>query len=161
MNNIISSKVTNVSSINWKESFSSHPFIIVYAWEPIRYRIACCELSNDGKCLTILPSLNGTIDDMLRVLEGCFMEDSNFRSVLEEYYGKDIWQLTEVTCDFNGINVSISKEMTAEEAKLQWLKDSLLAGYKNLAIQLTPREKVELERDPKMRDLIQKYRSEL
>lgn len=153
--------VTNVSPINWKESFSSYPFIIVYSLEPIRYRIACCELSNDGKCLKILPSLNGTIDDMLQVFEGCLNERSNFRSVLEEYYGKDIWQLTEVTCDFNGINVSISKEMTAEEAKLQWLKNSLLAGYKNTTIHLTPREKGKLERNQTIRDLIQKYRSEL
>ena len=51
--------------------------------------------------------------------------------------------------------------MTTEEAKLQWLKDSLLACYKNLAIQLTPRKKAELERDSKMYDLIRKYRSEL
>lgn len=134
---------------------------IVYSLEPIRYRIVCCELSNDGKCLNILPSLNATIDDMLQVFEGCLNEQSNFRSVLEEYYGKDIWQLTEVTCDFNGINVSISKGMTAEEAKLQWLKNSLLAGYKNTEIHLTPRKKGELERNQTIRDLIQKYRSEL
>lgn len=154
-------KVTNVSPIDWKESFFFHPLIIVNAFGPIPYRIACYKLSDDGECLTILPSLNGTIDDMLQVLEGCLMEESNFCTVLEDCYGKEIRKLTQINCNFNGIEVTITKEMGAEEAKLQWLRDGLNAGHKNLVLQMTSHEKAELERDPAMRKIIREYKKEL
>ena len=154
-------KVTTVSPIDWKESFSCHPLIIVNALEPIKYRIACYKLSNDGECLTILPSLNGTIDDMLKVLEGCLMEESNFCTMLEEYYGKEIRKLTQINCNFNDIEVTITKKMSAEEAKIQWLRDGLNAGHKNLVIYMTSHEKAELECDPAMSEIIRRYRAEL
>lgn len=154
-------KPTIVSPINWKESFSYHPLIIVHSMEPIEYRITCMQLSDDGECLTILPSLCGTIDDMLKVLEGCLVKESNLRTVLEEYYGKEIQKLTQIKCNFNGIEVTITKEMTAEAAKLRWLRDGLNAGYKNMVISLTPQEKAELERELAMKELISRYKKEV
>lgn len=154
-------EVTTVAPINWKESFSFHPFIIVNALQPIEYKIACIELNDNGETLTILPSLIATIDDMLKVLEGCLMEESNFRTVLKEYYGEEILNLKQISCDFNGIKVTITQEMSAHEAKIQWLKDGLNAGYKNFVIHLTPQEKAELESDSDMCELMRRYKEEL
>lgn len=154
-------RVTIVSPIDWKKSFSSHPFIIVNSVQPIEYRIACKELSDDGRCLTIFPSLNGSIDEMLEVLEGCLAENSNFRTVLEEYYGKKIQNMTRIKCVFNGIKVTITRMMTAEEAKLNWLRDGLKSGYKGMVTRLTLHEKAELEREPGMKELISKYKEEM
>lgn len=114
---------TNVSPIDWKSSFSSYPFIIIDALEPIKYRIACRHLSDDGGTLTILPSLSSNIDDMLNVLEGCLLKESNFRAVLKEYYGDRAQKLNQFKCDFNGIEVVIDNQMTALEAKLKWLRE--------------------------------------
>lgn len=154
-------RITIVAPIDWKSSFSYHPLIVVNSLPPSEYRIICKELSDDGGCLTILPSLCGTIDDMLKVLEGCLASGSNFRKVLEEHYGDAIHQLKEIKCDFNGIAVSISDGMTAEEAKLKWLRDGLNSGHKNLVIHMTAEETAALESEPAMREIISRYRKEV
>jgi len=150
--------LTTVELINWKESFLSRPLIIVNAIEPIKYRIACADMSDNGENLTIVPSLTGTIDDMLEVLEGCLKKESNFRLVLKEYYGDKAENLRKFECDFNGINVAISEEMSAWDAKLKWLRDALNAGYQSVAVHLTTKERVELEKDTAMKEIIRRYR---
>lgn len=152
---------TKVSPIDWKSSFSSHPFIIIHTVAPFKYRIACGRMSGDGEILTILPSLNFSIDDMLNILEGCLLEESNFRAELKEYYGDMAQNLTRIECDFNGIKVVITKQMTAFEAKLKWLRDGLNAGYKNIAIHLTTEERTALESEAPMKEIIHRYRQEL
>lgn len=153
---------TKVTPIDWKSSFSSHPFIIIYTKTPIVYRITCKSLSDDGKNLTIVPAANFNIDTMLNVLEGCLLKESNFREALEEYYGYKVQNLTQIKCDFNGIEVVIDKQMTAWEAKLKWLRDGLNAGYKNLAIHMTIDEITALEsEDDDIKKIIHRYREEL
>ena len=146
MNNETTKAVsTNVSPIDWKSSFSSYPFIIINALEPIKYRITCICLSDDGMTPTILPFLSSTIDDMLNVLEGCLLKESNFRTVLKEYYGDIAQNLNKFKCDFNGIEVVIDNQMTAWEAKLNWLRDGINSGYKNLVIYMSSEERAALE----------------
>lgn len=152
---------TNVSPINWRESFSYYPCIIINAKAPIKYRIICRDMSDDGGILTIQPSLNGTIDEMLKVLEGCLMKESNFRKALEEYYGSKARFLNQIKCDFNGIQVVINDQMSAWDSKQNWLRDGLNAGYKNMVIQMTLEEKAALEEDAAMKEIIARYRKEL
>lgn len=152
---------TKVAPIDWKESFESHPFVIIHTQTPIVYRITCGCMSDDGGILTIVPSINFSIDDMLNVLEGCLQRDSNFRTVLQDYYGNRAQKLTQIKCDFNGIEVVINDQMTAWEAKLKWLRDGLNAGHKNMAIHLTTEERTALEAEEAMKDIIHRYRSEL
>lgn len=148
-------------NIDWKESFKSHPHVIIYTQIPIVYRIACKCMSDDGGILTIVPSINFNIDDMLNVLEGCLQRDSNFRTVLQDYYGNRAQKLTQIKCNFNGIEVVINDQRTAWETKLKWLRDGLNAGYKNIAIHLTTEERTALEHDNVMKELIHRYRKEL
>lgn len=151
---------TKVSPIDWKTSFEFHPLVIMYTLTPIKYRIACKCLSDEGE-LTIVPSLNFGIDEMLYVLEGCLLKESNFRGVLKEYYGDKAQNLTQIKCDFNGIKVVINDQMTAWEAKLKWLRDGLNAGHKNMAIHLTTEERTALEKEEAMKEIIHRYREEL
>jgi hypothetical protein len=118
-------------------------------------------MSDDGGILTIVPSINFNIDDMLNVLEGCLQRDSNFRTVLQDYYGNRAQKLTQIKCNFNGIEVVINDQRTAWETKLKWLRDGLNAGYKNIAIHLTTEERTALEHDNVMKELIHRYRKEL
>lgn len=152
---------TKVSPIDWKSSFSSHPFVIIQAVAPFEYRIACGNMTDDGSTLTILPSLSFDIDDMLKILEGCLQKESNFRTELQEYYGEDAQKLNQIKCDFNGIEVVINEQMTAQEAKLNWLRDGLNAGYKNLVLRMTSEEREILEREYAMKEMINKYRREM
>lgn len=150
--------VTIVNPIDWKESFSSHPFIIVNAVDPIRYRIVCHKLSDDGAKLAVLPSLFKTIDDFLMVMEGCLDDESNFSKVLEEYYGKEIRNLSMIEYDFNGIVEIFEKGMTAKQAKLMWIKDALEKGYAGVAAHLTDQEIEDLKKeDPYIETLISLY----
>lgn len=150
-----------VSPIDWKSSFSSHPFLTIYTKTPIVYRIVCESLSDDGETLTIIPCLNFSIDDMLNVLEGCLKSGSNFRAELKEYYGDKVQNLNTIKCAFNGIWAVITDQITAWESKLNWLRDGLRAGYKSQVIHLTIEERTALESDDAMKDLIHKYRKEL
>ena len=152
---------TEVAPIDWKESFESHPFVIIHTQTPIVYRIACGCMSDNGRILTIVPSVNFSIDDMLNVLNGCLLKESNFRTVLQEYYGDKAQNLTQIQCDFNGIEVVINEQITAWEAKLKWLRNGLNAGYKNMAIHLTMEERAALESDDAMKEIIHRYRKEL
>ncbi len=133
-------KVTNVSPINWKESFLSHPLIIVDVTTPTYYgyRINCKDLSDDGTSLTVFPSLCD-IDEILEILAECLQENSNFRAMLKEYYGDEIFNLTQIEFYFSDILVVITQQMTVEEAKLNWLRDCIKAGYKGL--KMTPAER--------------------
>lgn len=154
-------KATQVSPIDWKSSFSSHPFIIIYTFEPIKYRIACRCMSDDGETLTIFPSLSFNIDDMLNVLEGCLLKESNFRTALEEYYGYKAQNLRQFKFDFNGIDVVINDQMTAWDAKLKWLRDGINAGYKNLVIHMSAEERTALESENDMKEIMDRYRREM
>ena len=84
------------------------------------YRIACGRMSDDGEILTIVPSISFSIDDMLNLLEGCLLKKSNFRTVLQEYYGNKAQNLTQIKCEFSGIVVVINNQTTAWDAKLKW-----------------------------------------
>lgn len=143
---------TTVLPIDWKESFSYHPYIVIHS-ETSQYRIICKSLSDNGETLTILPSLSGSIDDMLHTLEGCLNEESNFRQVLKEYYGPSSEKLKAFSCDFNGINLTLEKGMTAMEAKLIWLKNALTAGYHNLLFYMSAHELEALRNDPCMESI--------
>ncbi len=136
-----------VSKIDWRRSYFVYPFIVINILLPIeyqKYQLLCKDLN--GSTLQILPDLDFYIDEMLDVLAGCLLPTSNFREVLEEYYGEDARKLKEVQCDFNGIKVVINDQMTAKEAKLNWLRDGLKAGYKNMAVCLSREDEVILER---------------
>lgn len=152
---------TIVFPIDWKRSFLSHPLVIIRAWEPFKYRIACRHMSDDGGTLTIVPALSTSIDDTLKIMEGCLQKESNFRTVLQEYYGDSAQKLSKIQFDFNGIEVAITEQMTAKEAKLKWLRDGLNAGYKNMVTHLTSEEIKVLESEEGMKELMDKYRREL
>ena len=154
-------KATKVSPIDWKESFSSYPFVIICTLEPIKYRIACGCMSDDGETLTICPSLSYNIDDMLKVLEGCLLKESNFRTVLKEYYGDEAQNLRQFKCNFNGIEVVIDDQMTAWDAKLKWLRDGIIAGYKNLVIYMSTDERTALESEDAIKEIMDRYRREM
>ncbi|MBQ7411214.1 MAG: hypothetical protein IJW20_07530 [Clostridia bacterium] len=147
---------TTVSAINWKDSFLSHPFIAIDALQPIHQRILIKELTDDG-VLTILPALSSQINDVLELMEGCFSSDSNIETVLAEYYGKVV--LKEIKFDFNGVEASITREMTAKDAKIEWLKKAIRSGYKGVTGRLTSSECRILTADPEIKELIERYRA--
>lgn len=149
---------TTVAPIDWKRSFSFYPHIIIPARNPIEYPILCMEMSDGGKTLTILPALGIGIDEMLNVLEGCLMRESNFRTALAEYYGDEANNLTTIKADFNGIQVVIDDQMTAWEAKLSWLRAELEAGYATIC--MTSDERAALERESAIKEKLSQYKLE-
>lgn len=151
--------VTTVSSIDWKRSFQTHPFIAVLCdFNGCLSYIECGELSKDGKTLTI--NDNDIFEFLLERIEGCFKEESNFTTVLESYYGREINNLEQVRFICNRVEVIFRKGTPIKEVKLKYIKDSLYVKNQYEVVYASEEELKELESDPELKELIRERKAE-
>lgn len=140
---------TKVSPIDWKKSYDYHPRIVIPVIRPVfnsEHYESWIYYESDINNDTIQMSTNHLVyteDETLLVLLGCLREGSNFKTVLKEYYGEEIYNVkniqTQIPVPNAKIEVLINENMTAFEAKVAFLENAVKTGYAHL-FSMTPDE---------------------